>query len=165
MKNKVLVVSIVVGLSIVVVTVVTLFAIGKLVWVGQSSQPTVSRIVCGDDTVATFNDAMYFVGRNGSSTYSIDEDGVKKLKADILASPGYDADPTCQTLLYLTAIYFDDYEAAKTAYLAVDRLHKKNLYADNNIRGNQPLFMYEDSMYALSPEGKKPGGVGSAGGE
>ena len=164
MKKIIVIVSIVLILAATGVAA-WLFVSEKIAFVAQANKPVTPKVICNTEIVNTFNDAMFYTRRAGASTVSVDDEGIKNLNTNIKSSAGYETDPTCQTILYLTAIYKEDYEAAKVAYLAVKELHDKRVFADSNIRGNQPLFMYEDSMYALSPEGKKPGGVGSAGGE
>ena len=159
MKKIAVIVSIAVVLALAGVTT-WLFVSGKLVWVDSNTRPATAKIVCDKATVDTYNSAMFFIIRGSDTTASIDSKGVDDLKTEIQAKEGYREDPTCQTILYLTAVYKSDYEAAKAAAASVKELHDKNIFADNNIRGNEALFMYEASVFALSPEGKAQEGMG-----
>lgn len=142
---------------VVVGGVVWLFASGKLVW-NASKTTTVSR-VCDTELVNKYNDAMYMIGRNGSSEPSIDEAGVKSVQSTIKSSDGYKDDATCQTLLFWIAIYNGDYPAARDAEVAVKQLHDKGQFADSNIRGNDAILTYDTVLYGISPEAKEKAGA------
>jgi hypothetical protein len=157
--KKIILIVVMVLIFAVVGAVTWLFMSGKVALVYKQATPATTTIVCNTQIVDTFNEAMFFTRRAGASTVSIDEQGIKNLNAEIKAKAGYKSDPTCQTIIYLTAIYEEDYDGAKAAYEAVKELHDKNIFANNNIRGNQPLFTYEGSMYPFSLEGKTQGGV------
>lgn len=159
MKKIILIVAMVLILA-AVGAVTWLFVSGKVALVYKQAAPATTTIVCDTKIVDTFNEAMFFTRRAGATTVSIDEEGIKKLNTEIKAKAGYENDPTCQTIIYLTAIYEENYDGAKAAFQAVKELHDKNIFANNNIRGNQPLFTYEGSMYPFSPEGKTQGGLG-----
>ena len=159
MKKIILIVAIVLILAAVGV-VAWLFMSGKVALTYQEAKIATSKIVCDTPIVNKFNDAMFYTRRAGASTVSIDVEGIKNLNSEIKAKAEYENDPTCQTIIYLTAIYEENYQGAKAAYEAVKELHDKNIFANNNIRGNQPLFTYEGSMYPFSPEGKTQGGLG-----
>ena len=148
---------IVVGLLIVTGALVWLFASGHLMWSNGKVDKTAS--VCGSDVVNKYNDAMYMIGRNGSSEPSIDESGVKDVQNDVKRKTGYEKDATCQTLLFWIAIHNNDYPAAKTAAAAVKQLHDKGQFADNNIRGNDPILTYDTVLYGISPEAKEKAGA------
>ena len=115
--------------------------------------------VCGSDIVNKYNDAMYMIGRNGSSEPSIDESGVKDVQSEVKRKTGYEKDATCQTLLFWIAIHNNDYSAAKIAATAVKELHDKGQFADNNIRGNDPILTYDPVLYGISPEAKEKAGA------
>jgi len=159
MKKIAVIVSIV-GVLAIVGAVTWLFVSGKVVWAGSTTYVGTTKIVCDNELVRKFNDSMFYVIRGADTTATIDTEGLKNIKTDIKGKEGYAADPSCQTILYLIAVYEEDYEGSKAAYEAVNDLYDKNLFANSNIRGNQPLFMYESSVFALSPEGKTQGGVG-----
>lgn len=123
-----------------------LFDSGRLVYSSSpSNNEIVARqaIVCDEDTVDLYNDAMYFRPRNGEATSSIDSEEVKRIVADIKTKDGYDSDPTCQTILFWVAIYDKDLEAAISANSALQELYIKGMYSSPNIRSNQPLFSYD----------------------
>jgi hypothetical protein len=106
---------------------------------------------------------MFFRTRDGSSTPSFDEAGLKKLAAEIKTKAKYANDPTCQTILFWAAVQGDNYKAANEAYKAVKSLHDKGDFADSNLRSNEPLFTYEQYMNSLSGSGVKQA-EGSIGG-
>jgi len=158
MKKLAIIVSVV--LLLVVGAAVGLFVSGKVAWVGPDTKVVTAKIVCGPELVSKYNDAMYVSFRNNEKLPSLDVEGIKNIKTEIKAKAGYEKDPTCQSMLYLIAIYEEDYEGSKLAYETVKKLHDQGLYADNNIRNNPPLFMYEAPVFGLSPEGKAQPGVG-----
>jgi len=158
MKKLAIIVSVV--LLLVVGAAVGLFVSGKVAWVGPDTKVVTAKIVCGPELVSKYNDAMYVTFRNNEKLPSLDVEGIKNIKTEIKAKAGYEKDPTCQSMLYLIAIYEEDYEGSKLAYETVKKLHDQGLYADNNIRNNPPLFMYEAPVFGLSPEGKAQPGVG-----
>jgi hypothetical protein len=126
-----------------------LFSSGRLVY----ASPKSSAVVCRSDVVTKYNAVMFFRTRDGSSTPSLDEVGLKKLEADIKTKARYATDPTCQTILFWTAVHNDNYKAANEAYKAVKSLHEKGNFADSNLRSNEPLFTYETYMNSLSGSG------------
>jgi hypothetical protein len=138
--------------------VVWLFASGRLVWSNSGANKT-ARVVCGTDIVDTYNDAMYMIGRNGSSEPTIDESGVKSVQSAVRNKTGYKDDATCQTLLFWIAIHDGDYQAAKDAEAAVKLLHDKGQFANNNIRGNDAILTYDIVLYGISPEAKAKAGA------
>lgn len=138
--------------------IVWLFVSGRLVWSNAGADKTVS-VVCGTDIVDTYNDAMYMIGRNGSSEPSIDESGVKTVQNTVKGKAGYKDDATCQTLLFWIAIHDGDYQAAKDAETAVKRLYDKGQFANNNIRGNDAILTYDTVLYGISPEAKAKAGA------
>jgi len=158
MKKLAIIVSVI--LLLVVGVAVGLFVSGKVAWVGPDTKVVTAKIVCGPELVSKYNDAMYVSFRNNEKLPSLDVEGIKNIKTEIKAKAGYEKDPTCQSMLYLIAIYEEDYEGSKLAYETVKKLHDQGLYADNNIRNNPPLFMYEAPVFGLSPEGKAQPGVG-----
>ncbi len=143
---------------VVVGGVAWLFVSGRLVWSNSGGSKPVS-VVCGVDTVDKYNDAMYMIGRNGSSEPSIDESGVKSVQSTVKSKAGYKDDATCQTLLFWIAIHDGDYQAAKDAETIVKRLHDKGRFADSNIRGNDAILTYDTVLYGISPEAKAKAGA------
>lgn len=146
------------GVTVLVVgAVVALFVTGLLVWNPGSSKQSASgaNIVCGNDIVDTYNAASQIAVREGATTPSVDAEGIEQVKADILSTEGYKDDPTCQAILFWIAVGADDYEAAKSAHEAVKRLHAQNNFANSNIRGDDPIFNYDASIFPLSPEAKE----------
>jgi len=143
---------------IVAGVIVWLFASGRLVWSNTGANQAVG-VVCGTDIVDTYNDAMYMIGRNGSSEPSIDESGVKSVQNTVKGKAGYKDDATCQTLLFWIAIHDGDYQAAKDAEASVKRLYDKGQFANNNIRGNDAILTYDTVLYGISPEAKAKAGA------
>ena len=164
MKKIPIVVSIVAVLAIAG-AVTWLFISGKVAWVGPDTKVVTSKVVCDSAIVSKYNDAMYYSFRDSATIPTLDVEGVKNIKTEIKAKEGFAGDPTCQAMLYLIAIYEENYEESKAAYEAVKDLHAKSMFADTNLRGNPPLFMYEAPVFALSPEGQAQPGVGDVGGE
>lgn len=131
-----------------------LFGSGHLVYSNtnsnSSSPPTVA---CGTDVVDRYNAAMDYQLRNGSTETSIDEQGIKDLLAEIKAKPNFETDPTCQTIIFWSAVSDDNYKSASSAYNGLMSLHEKRIFADSNLRSDQPLFTYEETLNSLTGSG------------
>lgn len=156
-KKRVVQIIFIVIILLAVGAVVWLFASGQLVWAKDKQVvATESEIICGDETVTTYNTAMTMMVRGDDQTdYSIDKEGVEKLVGEIKGRSGYENDPTCQTILFWTAINNLEYEAAKAANAKIQELHDKHIYANSDIQGNGPVSTYEAALYSISPESNK----------
>src|SRR5665648_194648 len=100
-----------------------------VVWKQPAGQVAIiNASVCNDSVVTTYNNAALSQQRGGSSEYTIDKTALNSLVTDIKNKPDYQSDPTCQTILMLTAVTDANYEAAKTAYTVVKDLHDKHQY-------------------------------------
>ncbi|MGV9002052.1 MAG: hypothetical protein ACOH18_03830 [Candidatus Saccharimonadaceae bacterium] len=130
----------------------------RLVWGSETNNGT--AIVCGDDTVTTYNNARMVIFRDGSNTPSIDKDALKQLVSKIKATQGYANDPTCQTMLFWVAFDNKDYEGTKTAYEAIKRLHDARNFADSNTLAIASLTSYEAIVKSLSPSAPITEGAG-----
>jgi len=135
-------------------TVTWLFVSGKLVWAGSGTQQSTAKIICSSEVIDKYNNAAMYIVRGDDATASLDTDGIKNVKTEILAKTGYADDPTCQSLLFLIAAYENNYEDAKTAYESVNAMYEKNIFANSNIQGNYPVSTYASTVYLLSPEYK-----------
>jgi hypothetical protein len=128
-----------------------LFMSGRLAWVEPNTKTVSVKAVCTTDMVNKYNDAMFLVARNGDKDLTIDEPALKTIKSDMLSKPAYKEDPTCQAMLFWMAFRAGNYEEAKAAYDAVHALHDKGMFADSNLRGDDPLFTYEEVLFTISP--------------
>lgn len=126
-----------------------LFATGYLTYGNPSAPEQEYTAVCDGAAIDTYNDAMYYQVREGSSEPTIDEAGVKNLKQQIESKSGYKGDPTCQAILFWTAVYFNDAASARTAYDIYLGLYNERIFPDPNLRGNNPLIVYEDTLAGL----------------
>jgi len=116
----------------------------------QSSQKiALNTIVCDAAIVSRYNDAMYFKFRDGK-TESIDTEAIKNLEKEIRVKNNSDKDPTCQTILFFTAIYFKEAEKAQTALDIISKLHSQYVFADSNLRNSQSLFTFQDQIDNLT---------------
>jgi hypothetical protein len=161
--NKV-VASLITGLAVLLVVggvAAGLFFSGRLAFVNPDAEVTDTyTAVCDTTIVDAYNEASIYESQDGSSDLVLDEEGIKSIKSDINKLAGNKNDPTCQSILFLIAIYDDDYETAKATYERVKSLHEKRLFADSNLLGNQALSAYEGVVYSMSPEGRESGGAG-----
>lgn len=130
-----------------------LFNTDRLTFTINPGSQSTSSVACGADIVDTYNAAMFYAVRNGSNDLTIDENAVKNLAVEIKSKVGYKNDPTCQTILFWTAVHNDDYQGAKDAYASIKTLHDQGTFTDSNIRSNQPLFTYESYLLQLSGSG------------
>jgi len=147
---------------VIIIVMVVLLSVGGGIWwlfnsglFVNSNQVSTSKEVCGPDVVNRYNAAMYYQPRNGSSESSIDEQGVKDLAADIKSKKNFEIDPTCQTIIFWSAVRVDNYNEAHKAYDALINLYKKRFFVDSNLRSNQPLFTYEKTLNGLTGSGFK----------
>ncbi len=123
---------------------------------GDGKRPLSNR-TCDDDIVARYNDASLYDQRDDSGDYAIDEASVKNIVAEVKKKSGYQDDPTCQTIVLMTAIDNKDYDVAKSTYIALQSLHDQQLYADSNLRTGSPLSNYETYVNELAPVGQNSG--------
>lgn len=153
-KKRIVQIILIVIALLAIGAVVWLFAAGKLVWANEKQVvANTSDIICGDDTVTTYNTAMTMMVRGDDQTaYSLDQAGVDKLVGEIKGKSGYENDPTCQTILFWAAINKLEYEQAKVANEKIQALHKKHIYANSDIQGNGPVSTYDRALYTISPE-------------
>ena len=148
--------GIIVAIVIICGLATWLFMSGRLVWSVNGGQHVVAQAVCDSTIVSKYNDAMFVTQRSGSDVSSIDESGVKAVKTDIKAKAGYEKDATCQALLFFIAINDSDYPSAKSAYQEVKQLHSNGIFPDNNIRGSDALFNYQNLLNGIDPNIKGP---------
>jgi len=127
-----------------------LFASGRLTYISQSSKQKLYTTVCDSGVVDRYNTYTLYNARNGSSQPSIDQKSLDSLMAEIKAMPNHETDPTCQSIIFLASVRADDYKTAVSAYESISALNKNDVYPSNNIRGNQPLFMYQGYLDSLS---------------
>jgi hypothetical protein len=135
---------------IAIVAIWWLFDSGRLVY-SASGQRYLS--VCDKGIVDRYNDAMYYKVRTGSIDPSIDEAGVKGLVAEIQTKKDFENDPTCQSIIFWSAVQENNYSSANTSYNILMDLHDKHIFADSNLRSSQPLFMYGETLKGLSGSG------------
>jgi hypothetical protein len=158
--------KIVTGITVAVV----ILAVGFVVWLFLSGQVRVSwgktanstvAVVCDTSVVDTYNAAMNYTVRSGSTQAGFDEAGLTKLVTDIKSRSGYGSDATCQAMLFWAAIHANNYNEAKTIYDSVKKLHDERIFADSNIRGNLALFQYTDALDQINPSTQnQEGGAG-----
>lgn len=147
--------------ALVIAGGVALFVAGYITW-NDTSEPQAAApkeavvsptqeyaVVCDNELINDYNEAMFYKIRDGADDPTIDEAGVERIRSQIESSEGYQNDPSCQAILFWTAIYFTDTEAARTAYEAESAMSEKRIFPDMNIRGNQPLFVYEETLAGL----------------
>lgn len=101
--------------------------------------------------VGKYNDMSTPMNRGGESSLDIDTGGLKALAVTVKQRAAYQDDPTCQTLLFWVAFLTNDYQSAQTASDTVQQLYKRGLYANSNIRANQPVSVYSDMVTSISP--------------
>lgn len=133
------------------------FVSGKVVVAGVNGVAAGddSYIVCDDDLILKYNDAMYMIPREGAAEPSMDKAALTEIKNTINSTEGSKSDPSCQAMLFWIAIYEQDHAAGKSAMDIVESLHKQHIYANSNIRSNEALFVYEGSLYSISEEAQR----------
>jgi len=119
---------------------------------GDTGLSDVSATVCDSDIVSLYNQAARYEIRGNADQPTIDETGLKTLSDEIVGKDGYQEDPTCQTILFWTAVNAKNYDAAKTAYEAIKALHADGRFANTNLRTTTALFEYESVLDTVSPD-------------
>lgn len=152
-KKRILTILAIITSALLGVGVWWLFDTDRLTYASDPGSQSTSSVVCGADVLDTYNAAMFYALREGSSDLTIDEKSLNNLVVEIKSKTGYKNDPTCQTILFWTAVQNDDYPAAKDAYESIKTLHDQGIFADSNIRSNQPLFTYGNYLLQLSGSG------------
>ncbi len=149
-KNMVLL-SIVVTLPLLGL-VVWLFVSGRLAIVLRDSSgryPAAAQ-VCDVDVVTTYNSVTNYELRDGTEDRAvIDSKGLRDLADKIKQRSGYESDPTCQTMLFWSAIESKHPEDARRAAAIVKELSDQGIYPSNNLRANAPLFTYDSTIEYL----------------
>lgn len=153
--------------NVIIVILVILLALGGVgVWLVMSGRfssvatilpNTTVTIVCDDAIVKTYNDAREYKLRGDEKTETSDEAALAELSTTIRQKSGYENDPTCQTILFWNAYLKKDYDATKTAYEAIKKLHEKQFYANTNLYGIASITSYEAIVFSLSPEAQQQG--------
>jgi hypothetical protein len=155
-SKKVVIIIIAVIVMVLGGVVAWLFASGRLVWVNPGAeQITLSKIVCGDDLVETYNEALVPLRRDGAEVSSIDTEALKKLQTEVRGRDGYAGDPTCQTMLFWISVNQEDYEAAVDANDALKRLYGNGIYANSDLRVQDRLGAHYRFINSIAPEEKR----------
>ena len=160
--KKILIGSAIVVGVLLVGGVLWLVLSGKLVviWNGAAVQYAAASNVCGDDVVTAYNSATEYTYREGlDEGPMIDTEGLAAVVDTVKSRSGYEADPTCQVIIFWDAIQHNDASAAQSALDALNLLHDQRIFPDNNLRTAIPLFEYETAITGLSvtegaPEGQ-----------
>lgn len=112
-----------------------------------------ANAVCDTKVVDTYNKASIATYQTEDATEAtVDSATLTKLKKDISANKNYENDATCQTILYGIAIIELNYKDGKAAAANIKRLHDAGVFADNNIRNTEPVFMLESGLNTLNPD-------------
>ena len=113
-------------------------------------------IVCDSAMVDKYNTASFLQVRQGEEAPSMDIDGLKKLSENIKQQNLYEADPTCQAILFWTAVITKDVATAERSHAELVKLHDDQQFVDNNLSGDQSLKNYNAQLDIL----KMPTGEG-----
>ena len=154
-KKVVIVSSIGVGVLVIGAIITWLFVSGRVTLVINQSDETVKGpvvLVCGDETIKAFNEASTGYPTDDPMTSAIDTAALVKVADAVKKKSNYKQDPTCQTILFWTAIQERKYEEAKAAKAAVDVLQKDGHFANNNLRTTATPSDWQLFVDDLSPE-------------
>lgn len=151
-------------LLVIIVAGLLLSGYMAITWKQPAQETVLSTRVCGDDVVASYNEASLAKKRGNSNEYTTDEAALSALATTIKKKAGYQNDPTCQMIMLMRAVQKEDYATAKTTYEAELNLHGKHLYADSNLRTGGSLSDYDALVKALSPSSKQGDTQGAKGG-
>lgn len=149
-------------ITIIIVSLVAVLLVGSIVWALVSGKLTLAwdgfgvrfstaKVVCGSDMIATYNEASEYKYRDGFNfAPGMDVEAMKKIVADIKTHNGYEADPTCQAMIFWTAVETKDELVAKTALSAIKDLHEKHSFPNNSLRTTASLIDYDLALEYLS---------------
>lgn len=155
-KKKVAIVSSIgVGVLVIGAIITWLFVSGRVTLVINQSDETVKGpvvLVCGDETIKAFNEASTGYPTDDPMTSAIDTAALVKVADAVKKKSNYKQDPTCQTILFWTAVQERKYEEAKEAKAAVDALQKDGHFANNNLRTTATPSDWQLFVDDLSPE-------------
>lgn len=155
-KKKVAIVSSIgVGVLVIGAIITWLFVSGRVTLVINQPDETVKGpvvLVCRDETIKAFNEASTGYPTDDPMTSAIDTAALVKVADDVKKKSNYKQDPTCQTILFWTAIQERKYEEAKAAKAAVDVLQKDGHFANNNLRTTATPSDWQLFVDDLSPE-------------
>ncbi|OYX53938.1 hypothetical protein B7Y92_00740 [Candidatus Saccharibacteria bacterium 32-50-13] len=155
-KKKVAIVSSIgVGVLVIGAIITWLFVSGRVTLVINQSDEMVKGpvvLVCGDETIKAFNEASTGYPTDDPMTSAIDTAALVKVADAVKKKSNYKQDPTCQTILFWTAIQERKYEEAKAAKAAVDALQKDGHFANNNLRTTATPSDWQLFVDDLSPE-------------
>lgn len=147
---------------------VVLIAIGIIAWllvsgrvalvVNQQNDDEVKIVkgsavlVCGDKVVNAFNEATTGYPTEDPMTSAIRVDVLTEVADDVKKKANYEQDPTCQTIIFWSAIHGKKYEEAKEAKKVVDALYADGHFANSKLRVTAPLQDWQSLIDNLSPE-------------
>lgn len=159
-KKKVAIVSSIgVGVLVIGAIIAWLFVSGRVTLVVNQPDDEEVKIVkgpavlvCGDETIKAFNEASTGYPTDDPMTSAIDTAALVKVADDVKKKSNYKQDPTCQTILFWTAVQERKYEEAKEAKAAVDALQKDGHFANNNLRTTATPSDWQLFVDDLSPE-------------
>jgi hypothetical protein len=148
MKKRTTGIIIFIALFIGLCGVVTwLFYSGRLAYMDPA------KVVCGKAIISKYNNAIDYQYREGSDESTIDEAGVKIIVTDIKANAKSKYDPTCQSILFWSAVRSDNYSEAKSAYDIIKGLNEKRIFIDSSLHDAAPLFTLVNSLNGLTGSG------------
>jgi hypothetical protein len=152
-SNKILLILPWIGSALLLVVIVLgayFYATKQPITVLAPSGTSVTVIVCGDDTVSTYNAASMLKIRAPNADLTPDLNGLSKLDTEIRLKSGFDNDPTCQTILFWNAIINNDVAKAAVALTAIEKLHDSHHYADSNLENTTSISVMKDSLSATT---------------
>lgn len=154
-KRVAIVSSIGVGVLVIGAIITWLFVSGRVTLVINQSDETVKGpvvLVCGDETIKAFNEASTGYPTDDPMTSAIDTAALVKVADAVKKKSNYKQDPTCQTILFWTAVQERRYEEAKEAKKVVDALYADGHFANSKLRVTAPLQDWQLLIDSLSPE-------------
>lgn len=145
MKRKGIIITVIVSI-LAVAGIVWLFISGHLTWAGFGNTAA-AKSICSTSIVDEYNKATNYEQREGpGSVPTIDTDAMKSVADKVKALPGNGSDPTCQVILFWTAVQADDIATAKNILPELKRLNSEGIFPNNNLRTTVPLFEYEAAL-------------------
>lgn len=152
---KKIILQVAAGLVIVAVAVlIWMLASGRMVVMMKQPHEKVQTtyaVVCGEKIVDQYNNASRFKQREGSEMPVQDIEALKKIRQDVSEKKGSASDPTCQTILFWTALAQNDFKSAQAAYKLVDEMHAQDRFANSDIVNDTQLSDYPSLLMTINP--------------
>ena len=129
----------VLALLLLVLTVGQIVGFSYFGFKRPSQKVAVRTVVCDQEIIKRLNDI-----RSSDSDNDTIRERVDQLADEIAAKPHVDEDPTCQQIIFWSALGRDDLETAKAVVNNTQNAYDKGIFVDGNMSNITPLDTMKD---------------------